>query len=477
MTGLAIILYLNQAPYQPRERDYAYAGSFYAFCVWVGFSVMAAVEGLKKYANEKILAVVITVLFLGVPILMAQQNWDDHDRSKNYAARDYGANYLRSCPPNAILYTNGDNDTYPLWYAQEVEGIRTDVRVINYQLSNGAWYANQMSHKINDSERLPLTMSPEKYLKENTGIALGSKINVEVSAKEIIDFINNPKNAQAVKTQGVPTRKFYIPTNKEKLLASGLITEAEAAWVGDKISVQIPESKNYMMKHEILLLDLLATNDWERPICFTSPGIINDFLPLDSYFHLIGTVYQLLPYQAETSNDVLYRNNTGVRIDTAYHFYMNKYLSGGLERPEVNVDCESMHASRFPQMHLLFLANALRQSGDTLRTIEIADRYLELFPPSRFTTTDTQIPMTIADCYLSVGEQEKGEMMLRELFVTKREELAYLASQQQLKKQLERPIYSALRDIYFISQTAQDYQLIELASDAKDVITQYYVRE
>jgi hypothetical protein len=478
MTGLAIILFLNQSPYQPRERDYAYAGSFYVFCVWVGLSVMALVEGLKKHVNEKLLTVVVTLLFLGVPILMAQQNWDDHDRSKNRAAHDYGANYLMSCPPNAILYTNGDNDTYPLWYAQEVEGTRTDIRVINYQLSNGAWYANQMSHKINNSERLPLTMSPEKYLKDNAQIPLGSKVNIEVSAKEIIDFINNPKNAQTVKTQGVPTHKLYIPINKEKVLSSGLITEAEAAFVEDKISIQIPTDKNYLYKHEILLLDLLATNDWERPICFTSPSIINDFLPLENNFHLVGTVYQLLPYKAKVTNDIVYRNDTGVRTDTAYHFFMNKFLSGDLEKPETNIDCESMHASYFPQTHLVFLANALRSAGDTLRTIEVADRYQELFPINRFPSTNASfIPALMADNYLAVGEREKGEKLLRTLLETKKEEVEYLTYQTHLKNKLKRPIEIGLSDISLIGRIAQRHQLNELLMEASDVLSQYYTKE
>jgi hypothetical protein len=470
MTGLAIIIYLNQAPFQPRERDYAYAGSFYAFCVWIGFAVMATVEGLKKYANEKLLAVVVTVLFLGVPLLMANQNWDDHDRSKNYAARDFGANYLNSCPKNAILYTNGDNDTYPLWYGQEVEGIRTDVRVINYQLSNGSWYANQMSHKINDSERLPLTLTPAQYRKgSNDAITLSSKVNGEFSVEEIIKHVNKGNSE-------IPTRNWYIPINKEKLLAAGLITEAEAELVGDRISLEVPTSKKHLYKHELLLLDLIATNNWERPICFTAPVIIDDFLKLGKYFHLVGTVYQLLPYKTDLTNDLFAREN-GVRIDTAYHFYMNKYLSGGLERPDVNVDRESMAASRFPQMHLWFLASALHKSGDTVRTIHIADRYMELFPPHRFASENFHIPVMIADSYLAVGEEEKGETLLRELFETKKEELEYLVAQTQLKNSLKRPIESALNDIYLIGRIAQIRQLTDLMYDAHELLTQFYVME
>jgi hypothetical protein len=468
MTGLAIVIFLNQAPYQPRERDYAYAGSFYAFCVWIGFSVMAVVEGLKKYAHEKVLAVVVTVLFLGVPLLMANQNWDDHDRSKNRAAHDYGANYLQSCPPDAILYTNGDNDTYPLWYAQETEGIRTDVRVINYQLSNGSWYANQMSHKINESERMPLTLSTKQY-REMDAIRVSSKVNVEVSVKEIIDFVNkgNPE---------IPTRKWYIPINKEKLLEAGLITEAEAELTGDRISIEVPASKNHLYKHELLLLDLLATNDWKRPIAFTSPSIINDFLPLDKYFHLIGAVYQLLPYQATITNDLYYRDH-GVRIDTAYHFYMNKYLTGGLENPAVNIDGESMSSSRFPQMHLMFLAHALHKSGDTLRTIEVADRYCELFPVNRFFSDFYQVPVMIADSYLAVGEQEKGEALLRTLFDRRKEELAYLMSQRQLKGSLKQAIEYRLSDISIIGRTAQRHGFTELLMEASDILSQFYAGE
>ena len=331
-----------------------------------------------------------------------------------------------------------------------------------------------MSHKINDSERLPLTLTPKQYKRgSNDIIRLNSKVNIEVSAKEIIDFINNPKNAETIEKQGIPTRKFYIPINKEKLVASGLITEAEAELTGDRISIQIPESKGYIYKHELLLLDLLATNDWERPICFTSPTIINEFLPLEKHFHLIGTVYQLLPYEAEITHDA-YRDN-GVRIDTVYHFFMNKYLSGDLEKPEVNIDCESMSATRFPQMHLMVLANVLQKTGDTARTIQIADRYCELFPLKRFPPFNYYIPVMIADSYLTVGEREKGEKMLRELFETKKEEVEYLTSQKQMKNNWERPIKSALSDIYLIGQIAQSHQLSELLSEAHGVITQFYL--
>ena len=164
MTGIAIVLYLNQTPYQPRERDYAYAGSFYAFCIWIGFGVIALVRMLQSYAKlpSTAAAAVASITALLVPIQMAGQNWDDHDRSGRYVCRDFGANYLESCEPNAILFTNGDNDTFPLWYAQEVEGIRTDVRVCNTSYLQTDWYADQMKKQAYESEPLPISWTHDE---------------------------------------------------------------------------------------------------------------------------------------------------------------------------------------------------------------------------------------------------------------------------------------------------------------------------
>ena len=162
LTGVAIVVYLNQYPYQPRERDYAYAGSFYAFCIWIGFGVMAVYEFMKKRMSPKMAALAGFIICVSAPAIMGAQGWDDHNRSNRYTARDMGINYLESCPPNAILFSFGDNDTYPLWYAQEVEGIRKDIRVVNYSLLGIDWYINELRYKVNNSSPIDVIWSAEQ---------------------------------------------------------------------------------------------------------------------------------------------------------------------------------------------------------------------------------------------------------------------------------------------------------------------------
>lgn len=473
MTGLAIVLYLNQSPLQPRERDYAYAGSFYAFCIWIGFSVIGIASFLTKYIKEKPAAIATTIVLLGVPILMAQQNWDDHDRSKNYAAHDYGINYLMSCPPNAILYTNGDNDTYPLWYAQEVEGVRPDVRVINYQLSAGAWYANQMAHKINDSERLPLTLTTDQYLKgTNDYVRLMTRQGAsELPLKEGINFIANPANQQRVANQGLPTKKFYLPIDKEAVLRSGLVTEEEYEKVEDKISLNIPDSKNGLYKHELLFLDLLATNNWERPICFTSPAILDELMSIGNHFHLVGSVYQLLPFKGNTQLGIPITSHANVRVDSAYQFFMEEFLTGDLEKPEVGLDRESVSAVRFPKQYFTLLANALEQEKDTVRALNVLNRLVELFPQDRFQAFTILNPY-IAEIYLKLGAREQGTQLLEELFRIKREEIEYINRQKGRiwvqysdANQYERALI-----VYRIHEIARKYNMPQLVKEAESLL-------
>ena len=213
MTGIAIVLYLNQTPYQPRERDYAYAGSFYAFCIWIGFGVAALAKGLQKYGklSPVIAGSVATVLCLLVPIQMGAQNWDDHDRSNRYVCRDFGANYLESCEPNAVIFTNGDNDTFPLWYAQEVEGIRTDVRVCNTSYLQTDWYINQMKKQAYESDPLPISWQPEDYVQGTRDAAyVFPMTDKSIDLKTALDFVrsNDPKFK---KIPGINQELDYIP--------------------------------------------------------------------------------------------------------------------------------------------------------------------------------------------------------------------------------------------------------------------------
>jgi hypothetical protein len=231
MTGMAIVLYLNQYPNQPRERDYAYAGSFYFFAVWIGIGVLALFEGISKLAGEKIAAPVAGLLcFLSVPVVMGSENWDDHDRSGRYLARDVAFNYLNSCAPDAILFTNGDNDTFPLWYAQEVEGKRTDIRVCNLMLLNTDWYINQMKNKVYESDPLPITLPVKKYYDGINGqVYIMEKTKDPVDISTVIDWVNSENKGTKIQVSAgeildiIPTRTIRIPVDAAKVLASGTV--------------------------------------------------------------------------------------------------------------------------------------------------------------------------------------------------------------------------------------------------------------
>ncbi len=243
LTGLAIVVYLNQYPYQPRERDYAYAGSFYAFAIWIGLGVYGLYDMLARYGQRVISAGLITVICLGlVPGIMASEGWDDHDRSDTYTARDFAKDYLDSCQPNAILFTNGDNDTFPLWYVQEVEEYRTDVRVVNLSLLNTDWYIDQMRRKAYDSEPVPFGLEPNKYrqgTRDYVPVIDMNEKGIHIDVKEVMDFISTDKNKRRMGGNKLmnyfPTNKFSLKVPKEKVMANGTVPKGMEDKVVDEL--------------------------------------------------------------------------------------------------------------------------------------------------------------------------------------------------------------------------------------------------
>ena len=245
-TGLAIVAYLNQYPLQPRERDYAYVGSFYAFAVWIGIGVLAVFDFMGKYVPKNISAFGATVFcLLLVPTIMAKENWDDHDRSNRYTARDVAANYLNSCAPNTIIFTNGDNDTFPLWYAQEVEGIRTDIRVVNLSLFNTDWYIDQMKRAAYDAAPILAALGWDKY-KQGTRdyLPIYDRDIGHVELSDVISFIADDSQKSKIptsrgKSDYCPTNKVKLTVNKEKILALGIVDSSKADKIVDEVKWKI----------------------------------------------------------------------------------------------------------------------------------------------------------------------------------------------------------------------------------------------
>ncbi|MBT6004738.1 MAG: DUF2723 domain-containing protein, partial [Prolixibacteraceae bacterium] len=294
LTGLAIVVYLNQYPHQPRERDYAYAGSFYAFAIWMGLGVLAISETLKKYLPETIAAGIagLATLIL-VPGIMGIENWDDHDRSERYTARDFGANYLKTCQPNGIIFTNGDNDTFPLWYNQEVEGVRTDVRVCNLSYLQTDWYINQMKLQAYESKPVPFSLTLDKYRQGTRDVVYlmdDPRISRKsIGLKEAITFIadDNPatKLQQAENAAYIPKKVLSFKIDKEAVIRNNVVAPEDYDKIVDTITIDL-SGKNYIAKDEMMILDLLATNNWERPIYWAITVGRNKYMGLSDYFQV-----------------------------------------------------------------------------------------------------------------------------------------------------------------------------------------------
>jgi hypothetical protein len=338
-TGLAIVIYVNQPSVQPRERDYSYVGSFYAFAIWIGLGAIGIAEFAKKWINPKTAAIGATLICLLIPLLLASKEWGSHDRSTKMTPHDMAYNYLISCPPNAILFTYGDNDTYSLWYDQEVEGIRPDVRIVNLSLFSGDWYIRQMTRKMNASEPLPITMTYDKY-KEGVRDAIqfyDKKIVGSTDIKEVFDFITSDDDAAKVELQDgskvnyLPTKSFKININPDEVVKSGVVSADQKSKLADTMKWKY--TSNFVTKDNLAFMDILAHNNWKRPICFTITVGQENMMGLQPYLYKEGFTYHLIPFKPDTaSRDQLGKTNTLVMYDNIMnkfkwgHFKTAKYL-------------------------------------------------------------------------------------------------------------------------------------------------------
>ncbi|MDL2239940.1 DUF2723 domain-containing protein, partial [Bacteroidales bacterium OttesenSCG-928-L14] len=406
MTGLAIIVYLNQQPYQPRERDYAYAGSFYAFTIWIGFGLIQIVEWLRKIMkNEKAVIATSFVVCMIIPVIMAAQGWDDHNRHGKYAARDFAENYLRGCLPNSVVISNGDNDTFPLWYVQEVEEFRTDIRVMNYMLSASDWYAHQMMRKVYDSERIPLTLKKDDYNKGVNDVVYfyDRGLNQPLDVKEFIQFLADGKLQTKMSGKTVnyyPTKTFKLKVNKEKVLANGIVPPELADQIVDEIVWTV--NQGYLGKNDILFFDFLASFDWDRPLYFTNPGIVKEVFNVDKYSYLEGVVYKFIPIVPGN-----YVKNLGsVNAETSYDILVNKCRWGNLNDPKVTPDRESVRNTSIVRQNYYRVADALVKEGRKDSAEIVIDKVLEFFPHSQIQLEHSSI--AFAEIYLKCGATEKA---------------------------------------------------------------------
>ena len=413
MTGIAIVFYLNQYPNQPRERDYAYAGSFYFFSVWIGLGVLYIFEVISKIASEKMAAPVAGILcFLAVPAIMGSENWDDHDRSGRYLARDVAFDYLNSCAPGAILFTNGDNDTFPLWYAQEVEGVGTDIRVCNLMLLNTDWYIDQMKNKAYGSDPLPITLPVKKYYDGiNNQIFIVEKTKDPVDISTIIDWVNSDNKGTKVQVSAteildiIPTRTIRIPVDKAKVIASGTVRKEDADKIVPYIDIKL--KGNSILKSQLIVLDILAHNDWKRPIYYVT-GYHNDAFGLEEYFQLEGLAFRLVPIKSSNKNWLEYGR---INSDILYENMIKKFVWGGAKEKGVNIDYNHKRTIIVIKARLNYarLAKALSEEGKNEKAIEVLNYCMDVLPIDKI-PYDPYMAYIIESYFIAGGTEKAIEM-------------------------------------------------------------------
>jgi len=468
LTGIAILVYLNQTPLQPRERDYAYAGSFYAFAIWIGLGVLATYEALKKKIPDVVSAVTVTaVLLLLVPGLLAKENWRDHDRSGRYTARDFAYNYLNSCEPDAIIFTNGDNDTFPLWYAQEVEGIRTDTRVSNLMLLNTDWYIEQMRRKAYESEPLPITFEKDQYRQgTRDNVYLIDRMKEHVNLKDAIDFVKSDKpetkslpNVRE-RIEYIPAKKFMLPVDSAFILEQGIVAAEQAKDIVPEIRWEI--KGNSISKSDLMLLDILANNHWQRPIYFVAPRE-ESTAGLNNYLRLDGFAYRLVPVYTRDKG-ILEKGNINTSI--LYDNLMNKFKWGRMNEPDVYLDHHTRRTISVMKIRNVFnqLAEALLDENKNDSAIQVLDKVVEVLPGEKV-HYDLFTLGTISN-YYRAGEADKGDRLLKAFADKTLDEFAYYISlDKKFTKQIDYEIRVSMQLLQEMKRIAGNYKRSEINDD------------
>lgn len=470
LTGIAIVLYLNQTPYQPRERDYAYAGSYYAFAIWIGLGTIALYRWSSKYMSANIAATAAIIVSIPVPLLMGAENWDDHDRSGRFTARDFAYNYLITCKPNSIIFTNGDNDTFPLWYAQEVEGIRTDVRVVCLPLLSTDWYGDQIKRRAYGSAPIPIKMASEKYVQGTRDyLPVQEKLNKPVSLRQIMDFVEDESKSTKVQLSNnnmmdyIPARNVFITVDSAKAIEHGAIKPSEASKLPKQIDWTITPS--YVLKNEMFILDILSDYDWSRPMYYTSSNI-REMLGLDKYYINEGFAYRFTPIDQSQGN--------GIDPEVMYENLMHRYRYGRMNEEDVYMCSHNLRTLKVIGVRDMFsqLAVALAQEGKKDSAVAVLDRAMELMPANK-------VPYDyymhgIAQAYYVAGAKDKADQIVKDYAKVCLQELrfftslpAYLRSSVRNEEQRSGAIAGRL------IQLARAYGQAELSSDLENQLRLY----
>lgn len=427
LTGLGLVIYLNSPPAEPRERDYIYVGSFYIFCIWIGFGVMAVAGFLQKAIQTPRLRTALTLAAgLSVPVIMLAKGWDNHDRSNRYHSVDFARNLLNSCAPNAILFTGGDNDTFPLWYLQEVEGVRTDVRVCVQTFLGIGWYIEQLKRKTNKSEALPLSLDMDDYATGRNEFVPFYEIPAVkngINLKEYLDLINQENKAiQVPLTSGdmtsiLPSSTLFLPVDAQKVKSMNIVKHELLPALTDSMSWNI--GTNDLYKSDLVMLDIIATNNWKRPVYFSSTMGATHNLGLQEYMQLEGYTYRLLPVRVQGASDGY------VNSEIMYDNMMKKMKWRSLNNPDVYHD-DTYRGSPVATARISFLrlAGQLIAENDLKKAREVVNTAMTVMPDD--TIPFDQFSVGFVGMLFDLGENKKALDSARTMALRSDENLSWI---------------------------------------------------
>ena len=477
-TGIAIAMYLNQTPYQPRERDYAYVGSFYAFAIWIGLGALAIYEKLNTKLSDNNSAIIASVAcLLLVPTLMACQNWDDHDRSGRYATIAHAKNYLNSCEKDAILFTYGDNDTFPLWYAQEVEGIRRDIRIVNLSLLAGDWYISQMKRDCYDAKALPISFKESQYITgTRDGIQVYEKIKKAYDIKDVLKFIKSDEKSNKLQydenlfLEYFPTKSVYFPVDSAYLVNSGQVKAENKDKMLKRLDITL--NKRQYTKSDMIVLDIIRENNWRRPVYFSIGMGMADYLGFDKYFQLEGAAYKIVPFKSDNEDNY----SVGI-IDSEklYDTYMNKFTWGRMGEDDVYLD--QFHINTIGVIKYRStaqrLAEQLNAEGKHEKAMKVLDKCMKNLPLDKVSIDNSLI--FFAQEYYGAKANKQGDKLMSDLIDSIYEDIRYYHSLSEshyklYKREEERQMWATKT----ILQILHMYKRTELAGEAQTKIESLY---
>ncbi|MFD2967669.1 DUF2723 domain-containing protein [Sphingobacterium bambusae] len=477
-TGIAIVLYLNQTPLQPRERDYAYAGSFYAFSIWIGLGVLAIADYIGRKANAKVAGYTAAVIgILAGPVILIAKNYDDHNRSEKTLARGMARNYLESCAPNAILFSYGDNDTYPLWYVQEVEGFRTDVRVVNLSLLSADWYMKQMMDKVNDADALPINIDPELIKDGVRDVIYYQDYNIpgHVPVQDLVKVMlsDNPQNKAQLQSGEfvnlLPTKKMQLAVDKQAVIANKVVPKDWESAIVDTMHWNY--SLNYVSRAELSMLSILANNNWKRPVYFTITTPEENYMGLDRYLVSEGFAYRLMPVDFGLKEG---DPSSVENVDQTYDNIMNKFTWGNLGKASY-IDPDSY---RYISMYVGTIygetAQQLLAAGEVDKAKKLVVNAYENMPKRAYLMSEVMSYVGLLEVMYKVGETAKANEIAKRNLQFIRENMAYYESVSEAKSNLEyRNMRFGLASIQRYKQLLDQVNQPELKKQSDELFNVY----